>query len=60
VNRKLVYEVTMDPDPLKKTVVDLGREIKVSVVELRILSVKGGVLGKASVGFGEVELVRAR
>jgi len=60
INRKVVGEVTMDPDPLKKTVFELGREMKVSVVELRILSLHGAQLGKASVGFGEVELLRAR
>jgi hypothetical protein len=60
VNGKLHFEVDMDPDPMRKTVLDLGSELRMRELELRVLSVRNGALGHSAVGFAEVELLRVR
>lgn len=60
LNGKDSFEVTMDPDPMRKTVLDLGKVIRIREVELRIRSVRHGALGQNAVGFAEVEILRER
>jgi len=48
--------VTMDPNPLRKTVVDLGRARMLRKLELRVREIAGGRESLLAVGFGEVEL----
>ncbi len=50
--------VAMDPSPYRKTIVVLPEPRKVSRVRIRILEVVDGELGKAPIGFSEVELQR--
>ncbi|MDP6539956.1 MAG: hypothetical protein QF903_13460 [Planctomycetota bacterium] len=48
----------MDPDPMVKTNIDLGRTRRVRSLELRITEVLNGTLGRNAVGFSEVEVFR--
>lgn len=49
-----VYEV--NPDPFRKTVIDLPPKSKLNYIKIRIVEITGGTLGAASVGFSEIEL----
>ena len=51
------FELAMDPDPMRKSVLELPQRMRVRTVELRILESRGRIVGRDSVGFGEVELV---
>lgn len=56
VNDKQELTFQMDPDPLKKTVVELGAPERVRKLRLTILQSLDRTLGTDAVGFAEVEL----
>jgi hypothetical protein len=60
LNGRARFELTLDPDPMLKTALRFERLERVRELELRVLSVGGGELGSASVGFAEVEFLRMR
>lgn len=53
------HELSMHPDPLRKTALTLGEPTRVEELELRVLSVAGGAPGASAVGFAEIELCGA-
>jgi hypothetical protein len=57
LDEKEQFEVAMEADPLKKTVVDFGGERRPKRIEVQVLEVVAGRLGAASVGFAEIELL---
>lgn len=57
LNDEQRFEVTMDPEPLAKTTLELGATVRVVRIELRILESRNRVLGRDAVGFSEIELV---
>jgi hypothetical protein len=56
VNGETHSTIAIDPDPLRKTVVEL-RRTRVLELELRIVESKARRLGTDAVGFSEIELV---
>ena len=56
VNKKDVYEIEVPADPLEKARLDLGKKVRIKQVEVHVLEVHGGELGKVSIGFCELEL----
>jgi len=60
VNGKDRFEVVMDPDPMRKTALELGGVLRIRELELRIRTVRNGALGQSAVGFAEVEILRGR
>ncbi|MAF67103.1 MAG: hypothetical protein CMJ84_15775 [Planctomycetes bacterium] len=58
LNGKEPIDWEMDPDPMRKTLIDLGRPTRVRSIELRITEELNGTLGGDAVGFSEVELFR--
>lgn len=59
LNGKRRIEFRVDRDPLAKTVVDLPG-LPIRDLEVRITAVVDGVIGAASVGWSEVEIVEGR
>jgi hypothetical protein len=57
LNRKRKIRTTMDQDPLRKTVIDLGETVTIRELQVRILSAQGCELGKCALGFSEIELL---
>jgi hypothetical protein len=57
LNRKRKITTTMDQDPLRKTVIDLGETVTIRELKVRILSAQGRELGKCALGFSEIELL---
>jgi len=57
LNRKRKITMTMDQDPLRKTVIDLGETVTIRELQVRILSAQGCELGKCGLGFSEIELL---
>ena len=57
LNRKRKIRTTMDQDPLRKTVIDLGETVTIRELKVRILSAQGCELGKCALGFSEIELL---
>ena len=49
-----VYAI--DPDPQKKTVIELPPKSKIGSMKIRVTKVAGGKLGEVAVGFTEIEL----
>jgi hypothetical protein len=49
-----VYAI--DPDPQRKTIIELPPKSRINAVKVRITKITGGTLGSAEVGFSEVEL----
>jgi hypothetical protein len=49
--------VDVDPDPLRKTVVDFGKTRKVKRIEIVIVEAASGELTQGSLGFAEIELL---
>jgi hypothetical protein len=56
INKKDIYEIAVPADPLEKARLDLGKKVRIKQVEVHILEVHGAELGKASIGFCEIEL----
>lgn len=54
------FELDLDPDPMRKSELRLERPERAQEIELRVLEIHGGELGRCSVGFAEVEFLRAR
>ncbi len=48
--------VEIDPDPQSKTVLELEKPRSINKLSVQVLAVTGGELGKAAVGFTEIEL----
>jgi hypothetical protein len=49
-----VYAI--NPDPQRKTVIELPPKSRINAIKIRITKVTGGTLGSAQVGFSEIEL----
>jgi hypothetical protein len=58
INGRETIDWEMDPDPMTKTTIDLGRTTRVRSLELRITEVLNGNLGSDAFGFSEIELFR--
>ena len=48
----------MDPDPMTKTLIDLGKSHRIRSLELRITDTLNAKLGGGAFGFSEVEVYR--
>ncbi len=59
LDEKEQFEVAMESDPLRKTILDFGAERRPRRIEIQVLEVVPGRLGSASVGFAEIELLGA-
>jgi hypothetical protein len=56
LNREKVARIVeVDPEPLRKTTIEIDPPVPLARLRLRIVAITGGELGKASVGFAEVE-----
>jgi hypothetical protein len=58
INGRGSFPFEMDPDPMTKTVIDLGHAYRIRTLEVKITHTLGGVLGSAAFGFSEVEVYR--
>lgn len=56
INGKEEHTLELRADPLRKTACELGRLQLVRQVEVRVLEATGAELGKACLGFSEIEL----
>jgi hypothetical protein len=48
----------MDPDPMTKTVIDLGKSHRIRTLEFRITDTLNARIGAGAFGFSEVEVYR--
>jgi hypothetical protein len=48
----------MDPHPMTKTIIDLGRSHRIRTLEIRITQSMFGRIGEGALGFSEIEVYR--
>ncbi len=58
INGRDTFNWEMDPDPMTKTTIDLGRSHRMRSLELKITDTIHGGLGQGAYGFSEVEVYR--
>jgi hypothetical protein len=58
INGRETIRWEMDPDPMTKTLIDLGKSHRIRSLELRIKGTLNGNLGDGAFGFSEVEVYR--
>lgn len=51
-----VLQAEVDPDPLLKTEIDLGKALRIHSLEIRVLASRDRTVGDDAVGFSEIEL----
>ena len=56
INKRRAVEFDLNPDPGRKTILDLGKKHRIRQLEIRILAFTGEGAHATSPGFGEVEL----
>jgi hypothetical protein len=58
INGRETVPWLMDPDPMMKTTIDLGKSYRIRSLELRITGTLNAKLGAGAFGFSEVEVYR--
>ena len=58
INGRTTVLWEMDPDPMTKTMIDLGKSHRIRSLELRITDTLNAKLGGGAFGFSEVEVYR--
>jgi hypothetical protein len=58
INGRQTIRWEMDPDPMTKTMIDLGKSHRIRSLELRITDTLNAKLGGGAFGFSEVEVYR--
>ena len=58
INGHETFSWEMDPHPMTKTVIDLGRSHRIRTLDIRINQAMFGRIGECALGFSEVEVYR--